>query len=208
MSTTPKTDAFVRSMRRRGVEVLRPWAWGTAHPGLYVNRVRTHPHSLLPGKPVDTLWNHITVTFDDGRLIRDFGLDLREVERIGWQRFGTGVSYNILVDANAPHPRIAIGQCLEARGAHTLNDKGVTGYSYNQNKVSLAIAWVGMPGDRLNAHAVEAMIRARVALMATGSLTRHYDDNPHSLVAAKDCPTGELRRRLPALKREALSRVK
>lgn len=205
MSATPMTDALVAELRRRGVEVLTHADWGSIRQAVYRTRLSTRPHDRLPGRPVDTLWNHITVTFDDGHLVGDFKADMREVERIGFERFGTGVSYNVLVDANASRPRVALGQFLEARGAHTINDKGVPGYSLDQNRVSLAVAWVGVPGDRLNEHAIEAMAQTRAALIEIGALTRDYDDVPHSLVAAKDCPTDELRNRLADLKATALN---
>lgn len=200
----PKTDELVAALRRRGVEVLEHADWGSTHVGLYVDRLTTRPHGLLPGTPVDTLWNHITVTEDDGTLIGDFKADCREVERIGFQRFGTGVSYNFLVDANATKPRIAIGAFLEAKGSHTQNDKGIAGFSNDQNLVALAVAWVGVPGNKLNAHALTAMVQLRGALIEVGALTTTYDDVPHSLVAAKECPTGELRDRLPELRRLGL----
>lgn len=204
MSRTPKTDAFVAALRRRGVEVLTHDQWGSARRDLYVKRLTSHPHGLLPSRPVDTLWNHVTVTEDDGPTSGEFKADCREVERIGYARFGSGVSYNILVDRNAAQPRVAIGQFLEAKGTHTVNTKGIAGYSYNQNKVALALAWVGLPGDRLNAAAVEACVQVNAALIEVGAMTDHYDNVPHSLVAAKDCPTDELRDRLAEIKRRAL----
>lgn len=207
MSNTPKTDAWIAAMRRRGVEVLTHDQWGSQRTGVYAERLRTRPHSLLPGRPVDTLWNHITVTNDDGTLIGEFKADMREVERIGFERFGTGFSYNVGFDANPPHPRVGIGQFFEARGAHTINDKGIAGYSLNQNKVAIAFAWIGMPGDKINEHAREAMVQARAAAIEVGILTETYDDVPHSLVAPKDCPTDELRDMLPALKRDGLAAV-
>lgn len=204
MSRTPKTDALIAALRKRGVEVLTHADWGSQHADIYRSRLDTHPHALLPGKPVDTLWNHITVTHDDGTLVGDFKADCREAERIGFERFGSGVSYNILVDHNATKPRVALGQFLEAKGTHTVNDKGIAGYSFNQNLVALAVAWIGMPGNKLNAHAVNAIIQLNAALIEVGALTDHYDNVPHSLVAFKDCPTDELRDRLPAIKAAAL----
>lgn len=207
VSRTPKTDAFVAALRRRGVEVLTHAEWGSLRASVYRQRLITHPHGLLPGRPVDTLWNHITVTNDDGALVGDFKADCREVESIGYQRFGSGVSYNILVDRNATKPRVALGQFLEAKGTHTVNDKDVAGYAYNQNLVALAVAWVGVPGNTLNEHAIEAMVQVRAALIEVGALTDDYDDVPHSLVAAKDCPTNELRNRLADLKARGIAAV-
>lgn len=208
VASTAKTDALIAALRRRGVEVLTHAQWGSLQAALYRQRLTSHPHGLLPGQPVDTLWNHITVTSDDGPLIGDFKADMREVERIGVSRFGSGFSYNFGVDANADRPRLALGQFLEAKGTHTVNDKGTPGYSYNQNKVALAVAWVGMPGNKLNTHAVNAIVQLNAALIEVGAMTNHYDNVPHSLVAAKDCPTDELRNRLAEIKRRALLVVK
>lgn len=204
MSNTPATDALVAELRARGVEVLTQDVWSLM-PGVYEERLRTRPHDLLPDQPVDTLVNHITVTHDDGPLVGDFVADLRELERIGWQRFRTGISYDIIVDRNAPHPRVAIGQFLEARGAHAINDKDVPGYSKDQNKVSIGLAWVGMPGNKINRHGITAMVEVRSAAITVNALTETYDDIPHSLLAYKDCPTDELRDQLPDLKRRALA---
>jgi len=204
MTATPKTDAFVAALRARGVVVLEHDDWGARHADEYRQRLTTRPHALLPGKPVDTIWHHITVTFDHGPLSGDFKTDLRTVEGIGFQRFGSGISYNILVDANSPFPRVALGQFLEAKGTHTVNDKDVPGFSHDQNAVALGIAWIGMPGDTLNAAAVEAIIQAEAALIEVGACTTTYDCVPHSLVAAKDCPTDELRDRLPQIRKDAL----
>jgi len=205
MIATPKTDAFVAALRARGVVVLEHDDWGARQVDVYRRRLDTHRHALLPSKPVDTIWHHITVTFDHGPLSGDFKADLRTVEGIGFQRFGSGISYNILVDANSPFPRVALGQFLEAKGTHTVNDKDVPGFSHDQNAVALGIAWIGMPGDALNAAAVEAIVQAEAALIEVGACTTTYDCVPHSLVAAKDCPTDELRDRLPQIRSAALA---
>jgi len=205
MATTPKTEAFIAALRARGVVVLEHADWGARHVDVYRRRLDTHHHALLPSKPVDTIWHHITVTFDHGPLTGDFKADLRTVEGIGFQRFGSGISYNILVDANSPFPRVALGQFLEAKGTHTVNDKDVPGFSHDQNAVALGIAWIGVPGDRLNAAAVEAIVQAEAALIEVGACTTTYDCVPHSLVAAKDCPTDELRDRLPQIRKDALA---
>jgi hypothetical protein len=57
--------------------------------------------------------------------------------RIGMERFGSGVSYNFLVHMQTGE--VAVGQPLDAKGTHTLNEKRVPGYSYDQNLVARAI---------------------------------------------------------------------
>jgi hypothetical protein len=122
----------------------------------------------------------------------------RELHDIGMQRFGTGISYNFLL-----HPftgEIALGQALDAAGAHTLNDKNIPGYSFNQNYVSLAVCTVGMPGLKLSPKAEEAFACLSAALQDVDALTPGHDFNPHSLVAFKDCPTDAVRDKLPEIK--------
>ena len=208
MPATPKTDALIATLRRRGVVVLEHADWGAREVPTYRSRLTTHHHGLLPGKPVDTIWHHITVTFDTGPLVGEFKADLRKVEEIGMQRFGSGISYNILVDNTDRVPRVAIGQFLEAKGTHTVNDKDVPGFSHDQNLVALGVAFVGMPGDQLTEAAVEAFVQVEAALIEIGACTTTYDCVPHSLVAPKACPTDTLRDKLPAIKRDALSAAK
>lgn len=55
----------IRNARRRGVTVLTRRQWGNLSPVYQWRRV-SRRHALLPGKPVDTLWQHITVTYRQG----------------------------------------------------------------------------------------------------------------------------------------------
>jgi hypothetical protein len=176
------TTKVVREARKLGCVVYNHRQWGSKHRLVYAWRRKFRPHKLLPKNPVDTIWQHITVTWRTG----DFKADVREVERIGWERFDTGVSYNFLVDMRTGE--IAVGMPLDAKGAHTLNDKEVRGFSYNQNYVSVAIAVIGMPGHQLHEVAKLAITRLIAAMMIQGVVTRDPDYVPHSLVAYKDCP--------------------
>lgn len=204
MPETPKTDALVAALRRRGVVVLEHGDWGAREVPTYRRRLTTHHHGLLPAKPVDTIWHHITVTFDTGPLLGEFKADLRKVEAIGMQRFGSGISYNLLVD-NGGIQRVALGQFLEAKGTHTVNDLNTPNFSHDQNLVALGIAFVGMPGDELTPAAVETFVQIEAALIEIGACTKTYDCVPHSLVAPKACPTDTLRDKLPAIRRRALA---
>jgi hypothetical protein len=200
------TSKFSREARRLGVQVIPRSEWGSKHQGLYQERRKTKPHSLIPDRPVDTLWQHITVTFDDGVLTGDFKADMREVERIGFERFGTGFSYNLAIDFRTG--MVGIGQPCDARGAHTLNEKGVPGYQFNQNYVSLAIAFIGMPGNKVSKKAEEKLVDTIVALILSGNLTTHFDYNPHSMVAAKECPTQNVRNIMVRVERKAKEKAK
>lgn len=173
------------------VRVLGHAAWGARYRSVYAWRRQHKPHQLLPGRPVDTLWQHVTVTFDSGTFIGDFREDCRTVERIGFERFGSGVSYNVLVDMSRGW--LAVGMPFDAKGTHTVMEKPHPGYSYDQNYVALAFAVIGVCGDMLSARAREAMARGIAALMDVGALTSKPDYQPHSFAAYKDCPCDETR---------------
>lgn len=194
-----------RNIRRRGGVVLSRRQWGSKHQALYLRRLVTHPVSK---RKADTLWQHITVTFDSGNLVGDFKKDMQTIERIGYDRFRTGFSYNYAVDMRTG--MIGVGMPLYARGSHTLNEKGVTTptgqrISYNQNYVARAVAWLGMPGDVPTDRAKMAMARLFAALMDEGALTQHPDYLPHSWVARKDCPTQAGRAAMPWIRSKAHS---
>jgi hypothetical protein len=196
MASTQK--AFIRRLRKvYGVNVRTRAQWGTKHRATYWQRLVTRPAKV----PVDTIVEHITVTFDDGKFTGNFDADCREVERIGWERFGSGVSYNFLVDQKTG--MVGIGQDLRAKGTHTVNDKNKHGYSHDQNKVARAIAWIGVPGNQLSEVAVTTHVKIIACLMDTGHCTADPDYLPHSFFAAKDCPTDTARNKLPAILRRA-----
>lgn len=188
----------VRNARRRGVVVKRRKQWGTRFPDVYWERFRERRVRV---KKADTLWQHITVTFDSGKLVGDFYEDMRTLERIGMERFGSGFSYNWGIDMKTG--MVGEGQHLLAKGTHTVNDKGVAGYSYDQNHAGRAFAFIGMPGDKLSPKAIESAAQLFAAHMDEGALTQDPDYEPHSLVAAKDCPTNEVRNAMPKIRKRA-----
>lgn len=185
------TQRVVRNARARGCVVLTHKQWGARHIATYAFRRKFVKHSLLPKKPVDTIWQHISVTRRTG----NFKADVRLVEDIGWKRFHVGFSYNFAVDMLTG--KIAVGQPLDAKGAHTLNNKKIAGYSYDQNAVSVAIVVIGMPEDQLSPEAKLAITRLIAAMMDEGACTPDPDYNPHSMVAYKDCPSEPTRREMP-----------
>lgn len=174
----------VREARRRGLKVYSRKQWGSQHRALYFKRLITHP--TIRGK-FDTVWQHISVTFDDGKLTGDFFADMREVERIGFERFGSGFSYTVGFDKDSG--RIGLGMPIRAKGTHTVNHKNIRGFSYDQNRVSLAFVMIGVPGDVPSDECVQAMGEFLAVLIDTGKVTLDPDYKPHRLVAAKACPT-------------------
>jgi hypothetical protein len=186
------TRRVVRSARRRGITVRGRRAWGSRQPHVYAwrrifRRART---------PADTVVQHITVTHP-----KPIELAAREVERIGMERFGSGVSYNFLVHMQTGE--VAVGQPLDAKGTHTLNEKRVPGYSYDQNLVARAIAVIGMPDTPLSAKAQSAIEGLLAAMIAEKAITPGFDYDPHSKFAWKDCPCDPTRDRMPDILRAA-----
>lgn len=189
------TTRVVRRARRHyGLTVYTRHRWGSTARNIYAQRRRTRPVARVKA---DTLVQHITVTRPSG----DLRVDARTVERIGLERFGSGVSYNFLLDMATG--AVAVGQALDAKGTHTVNAKGVPGYSYDQNSMARAIAVVGMPDTTLTDQAEEALARLIAAMIDAGALTPDPDYVPHSLFAWKDCPCDPTRSRMPAIKARA-----
>jgi hypothetical protein len=185
---------FVKRMKRvYGVNVVTRREWGSRFPHIYawrlINRRAKHP--------ADTVVQHITVT----RQTDNFNTDMRLLESIGMDRFGSGVSYNLVV--RMKDGKIGIGQPFKAKGTHTLNDKGVPGYSYDQNLVARAIAGLGMPGDGLSDRAREVIVAAMACMMDLRIITPDPDYDPHSKFAFKDCPTDAIRKEMLGILRDA-----
>lgn len=178
-------------LRRRGYKVYTRRQWGSKWKTLYAYRRRNKPVAI---DPADTVVQHITVTHPGG----DFKADVRDVEQIGVDRFGSGVSYNYLV--NMATGEIAEGQPLDAKGTHTINDKGVPDYSYDQNHAARAIAVVGMPDTPLTIHAETAIIILLRALVRYRAITPDFDYKPHSFFTAKDCPCDNTRDEMPFIR--------
>lgn len=198
---TTITQRVTWNARRRGVTVLTRGQWGSTEPNVYRWRRKHKPAR----QPADTVVQHITVTLDHGPLTGDFKRDVRTVERIGMQRFGSGVSYNFVVDMRTG--MVAVGQPLDAKGTHTINEKRVPGYSRDQNLVARAIAVLGMPNDKLSEEAERAIALLLAALVDEGAITPGFDYDPHSKFAAKDCPCDSTRNRMPAIRSAALKEV-
>lgn len=176
------TSRVVRDARRRGVKVYSRRAWRCPNPAIYGWRRKFKPHALCPEHPADTLWQHISVTH--GTNIK---YDMRVLHRIGMDRFNSGVSYNFAIDMETGE--VGLGQALDAKGTHTINNKNIPGYSRDQNAVSHAICFIGMPGDVPSRKAIVAAGKLMAAMVSKKALTKNFDYNPHRMVAWKDCPT-------------------
>ena len=183
-------DVIAR-LRSAGYSVRTRKQWGSQQAGVYAERRRSKPVDF----PVDFVFAHITVTKKHG----DEGA--REVEEIGVSRFGSGVSYNWLVD----HETHAIyeGQPLDAKGTHTVNDREVPGFPENLNYVGHAVALIGMPGDEFCDECAELFAAIQAAERIEGVLRDSAGYLPHSTFAAKDCPGDNVRDALAEINAEA-----
>jgi len=190
--------AFVRRLRKvYGVRVRTRKDWGSTRGSVYAWRLINKRATV----PADTVVEHITVTFDDGKLTGNFDADMRELERIGYARFGSGISYNFAIDHLTG--MVGIGQPLRAKGTHTVNNKNMPGYSHDQNKVARAIAWIGVPGNKISDECREAHVKLLACLMDCGHVTPDPDYKPHSFFAAKECPTEAMRKLMPLILSDA-----
>lgn len=199
---TTITSRVVRLARQRGLTVLTHRQWGSVERRTYAQR-RTDTRRGRWGAftlKADTVWQHITVTPPPPAAggLKAFRESCQLVERIGKDRFGSGVSYNFLVCPTTG--RIAVGQPLDAKGTHTVNDKGVPGFSYDQNMRGRAIAVLGDERTVLKPVAAKAIAGLLASMVEAGAITPGFDYEPHSLVAHKDCPCQSTRGFMPSIR--------
>lgn len=195
------TTKVVRNARRRGVTVYTRRQWGSRSGATYAARRSMTARGVWGPfrRQADTLVQHITVTSPTAGI----KAAMRSLEQIGNSRFGSGVSYNFAVDMRTGE--VGVGQPLDAKGTHTVNDKNVGGYSHDQNLAARAIAVVGMPGTPLSKEAETSIAVLFAAMMDEGALTRTPDYKPHSFFAFKDCPCDPTRNRMAVIKKRAFA---
>lgn len=175
--------SVVSRLELMGRDVKTRAEWGAKYGNIYLERIREMPVKL----PVPFLFQHISVTFDTGVFVGDFYKDMQTLERIGYERFGSGISYNWAVDAKTG--MIGEGMPLNAKGTHTVNDKGIPNYPYNLNYFGHAIVVIGMPGVVPSAECVKSMGAIIRAEWDEGVALRNCPYDPHFKFSAKDCPT-------------------
>lgn len=198
-------DRVVRNAKRRGVEVKTRAQWGSQHRDVYKTRLVTR-RVIVTKAPLFV--SHITVTRDDGPLTGDFFADMREVEQIGLERFGSGFSYNWGIDPVTG--MVGVGMPLMAAGTHTVNDKRIDGYPMppsSLNYMARAAAWIGMPGMVPTPEAKEAYAQLLAAHIEEGALTPDFEFKPHSFFASKDCPTQAGRDAMHEIYRRTMNKV-
>lgn len=183
------------------VPVFSHKQWEAEFEGLYLTRREIRPAHT----PADTVVQHITVTLDHGPLRGDFIEDMKTIERIGWERFKTGISYNWVVDMATGE--IGQGAYLDAQGAHTLNEKGVAGFQFNQNRMARAIAVMGLEKTPLSKLAEESIVDILVAMYRGGAITAEPDYLPHNFFTEKGCPCPNTQDRMPNIYRKFQKRI-
>lgn len=193
---------IVSTLKEWGYPVRTRKDWGTVYEDLYQKRRTARPTANFP---LSYQYFHITVTFDDGELTGDFDRDMRELERIGYLRFGTGISYTFVVDAETG--MIGEGHPVDAAGAHTINDKNVAGFPINLNKHGIAIAMLGMPGVQPTHYYRESCAAILRASWDEGVTKNEAPSYPHSFFAFKECPTTAVRVILPTIQQMAKEMV-
>lgn len=175
----------INRLRAAGYKIRTRGEWGSKELSNYAWRLRTKPVDF----PVSYGFVHISVTKEHG----DAGMRL--IERIGQDRFGTGCSYNWVVDHKTDHT-IYLGQPLAAKGAHTVNEKGVGHFPYNLNYHGHAVAFMGMVEDEVCDECIDTI----AAIFAAEKLedVMRIGDNifPHRKFAAKSCPGDKLYARM------------
>jgi len=184
----------VERLQDMGFPVMNRRMWGSVRESLYTRRLQTHPAQ----KPARYGFGHITVTKDTG----NFPADMRTLERIGFERFGTGISYTWVIDNDTG--MIGEGHPLGAKGSHTVNKKNVPGFPYDLNRYGHGIALLGMPGIRPS---MKFQLSFAAILRATwdeGWMTNDSPLYPHFKFAYKDCPTVPVAQTLPVIRATAI----
>lgn len=187
------SEVIVR-LRAEGFRVLTRAQWGSEYAHIYGERLRSKPVTF----PVPYGFVHLTVTN-----LPDME-GVRQVEQIGYDRFGTGISYNWVVE-HAGHT-IYEGQPLGAKGAHTMNDKNVPGFPENLNYFGHAVAFLGNVGDEFCAKCAELVGAIFRAEIAEGVMRENATLHPHREFAAKDCPGAEVMNRWGEIETAAASK--
>jgi len=159
--------------------------------------------------PATLLVAHIAVVDDPGDLIGTEDQVMRNIERIGINRFpATGYSYNAAAFNTG---RLYEGQPLTRRGAHTVNDRewslcglsacpskgdSISAPSWNNNVNARACVAPQMPGDPCTDAQVDAFARFGAGLKRAGQVTLDARWHGHRCFAAKDCPSAQVWARL------------
>lgn len=158
----------------------------------------TYPAGFGPAPPASELWLHHSVTRSAGprATLADDVLTVQQLERVGQQRFGKGISYTFVVTASG---RVFEGTGPLRVGAHT----------GGRNTRSRAICFLG---DHTSAPPTGVAVESAAELVAHGHahgwwtvdrLSGGHRDAPG---ASTSCPGDAAHACLPAINRRAILR--
>lgn len=182
----------ISQLRNAGVEVYTREEWGSANPYAYTIRLATHP---MP-EPARCHFLHITVT-DDTDLPADGKEAMRKVETYGYST-PPMVSYQ---DCVTNEGRYFQGQNYGAKGTHTQNDKGISGFPVDLNLFGYATAILQNVQDEVTDRQVEVIAMVYAARELEGLVVRGAPIYPHRMFSSKSCPGDKAVARLPEILR-------
>lgn len=185
---------IVALLRAEGLRFNTRAEWGSQYESVYHYRKTREPYALGNNFPLNFLFVHISVTPEVGDSLGDEFEAMRIIERVGYDRFKSGFSYNFAAHDSG---RLMMGQPLNAKGTHTVNDKNVSGMPYNLNMDAHAIVLPQMEDDEVTDVQVDSIARWGACLKRTGlNNVRGNRFYPHAHVAWKACPGAKMIARL------------
>lgn len=180
-------------LRDQGLVLLTRESW---------NAVQSYTSARDVFEPVEGFVLHISVTIDGGNTGLTEEDDMRDIERIGQERFGIGFPYNAAVFDTG---RMYEGQPLTRRGAHTVDDKNIgyksTGSGRSMNFWWRAIVLPQMVTDDVTDAQVHGCAKWAAAQIRAGYAKRNAIWIGHRDVAWKSCPGDTGYARLPEIRR-------
>lgn len=166
------------------------------------NAVQSYTSARDVFEPVEGFVLHISVTIDGGNTGLTEEDDMRDIERIGQERFSIGFPYNAAIFDTG---RLYEGQPLTRRGAHTVDDKNIgyksTGSGRSMNFWWRAIVLPQMVTDDVTEAQVRQCARWAAAQIRAGYAKRDAIWIGHRDVAWKSCPGNTGYARLPDIRR-------
>jgi len=172
------SHGVIGRLEAAGFKVKTHEEWGSKQRAVYAARLRDKPIDI----PVPYGFLHITVTESDEPGV----FEMQDVEAIGMSRFGSGVSYNWVLD-HRDHT-IYQGQFLEAKGTHTVNEKNVEGFPFNLNYFGHAVAILGNVDTPVCNKCVECIAAIFAAEQLQNVMQVGAPILPHRKFANKACP--------------------
>jgi hypothetical protein len=177
-----EAEALAR-LRDQGLAFQTRRDWGAVHESTYQWR-RANRHVDLP---LQYGFVHISVTDEVGDVLGDEHAAMRVIERVGFERFQSGFSYNWGVHDTG---RVMVGMPLDAAGTHTVDDKGfLSPAGTTLNYYGHAVCLPQLEATPVTDAQVSSIAAVFAAEKRAGLLTLKGDRlYGHREVAAKSCP--------------------